>query len=93
MRKLIWVPSSCALCWRPRRCSLLKRRYRLNHLARRFADPVHDPRGHAARRPAVSVTDKDGKLIEGLTADDFTLTEDNVPQTISVFEFQKLDDT
>jgi VWFA-related protein len=42
---------------------------------------------------AVSVTDKDGKPIEGLTANDFTLTEDNVAQTISVFEFQKLDDS
>ena len=42
---------------------------------------------------AVSVTDKDGKAVEGLTAEDFTLTEDNVPQTISVFEFQKLEDT
>ena len=42
---------------------------------------------------AVSVTDKDGKILTGLTADDFTLTEDNVPQTISVFEFQKIDDT
>jgi VWFA-related protein len=41
----------------------------------------------------VSVTDKDGRPIEGLTADDFIVTEDNVPQTISVFEFQKLDDT
>jgi VWFA-related protein len=41
----------------------------------------------------VSVTDKDGKSIEGLTKDDFILTEDNVPQTISVFEFEKLSDT
>jgi len=41
----------------------------------------------------VSVTDKDGKPIEGLTKDDFILTEDNVPQTIRVFEFEKLDDT
>ncbi len=40
----------------------------------------------------VNVTDKDGKPIEGLKADDFVLTEDNMPQTISVFEFQKLDD-
>jgi VWFA-related protein len=41
----------------------------------------------------VSVKDKDGNPIEGLTKDDFILTEDGVPQTISVFEFQKLDDT
>jgi VWFA-related protein len=41
----------------------------------------------------VSVTDKDGKPIEGLTAEDFLLTEDNVSQTISVFEFEKLDGT
>ena len=41
----------------------------------------------------VTVTDKDGKPIEGLTAEDFLLTEDNVSQTISVFEFEKLDNT
>ena len=41
----------------------------------------------------VTVTDKDGKPIEGLTSEDFVLTEDNVPQTISVFEFEKFDDT
>jgi VWFA-related protein len=41
----------------------------------------------------VSVNDKNGKPIEGLTKDDFILTEDNVAQTITVFEFQKLDDT
>src|SRR5689334_11324211 len=41
----------------------------------------------------VIVNDKDGKPIHGLTKDDFTVTEDNVPQTISVFEYQKLDDT
>jgi VWFA-related protein len=40
----------------------------------------------------VTVTDKDGKPIDGLTKDDFILTEDNVAQTISVFEFEKLDD-
>jgi hypothetical protein len=38
----------------------------------------------------LSAKDKDGKPIEGLTKDDFTLTEDGVLQTISVFEFQKL---
>jgi len=40
----------------------------------------------------VSVKDKDGNPIEGLTKDDFILTEDGVPQIITVFEFQKLDD-
>jgi VWFA-related protein len=41
----------------------------------------------------VSVTDKDGKPIEGLTKDDFIVSEDNVPQTVSVFEFERLDDS
>src|SRR5262245_41801328 len=41
----------------------------------------------------VTVTDKDGKPIEGLTAEDFVLTEDNVSQSISVFEFEKLNGT
>jgi VWFA-related protein len=41
----------------------------------------------------VSVKDKDGKIIEGLTAKDFTITENGAPQTISFCEFQKLDDT
>src|SRR4026207_1021602 len=41
----------------------------------------------------VTITDKDGKPVEGLVADDFVLTEDNVLQTISVFEFEKYDDT
>jgi VWFA-related protein len=40
----------------------------------------------------VSVTDKDGKPIHGLTKDDFVLTEDSIPQTISVLEFQNLED-
>ena len=38
----------------------------------------------------VTVKDKSGKPIEGLTANDFTLTEDGVPQTISFVEFQRL---
>jgi VWFA-related protein len=41
---------------------------------------------------AVSVTDRDGSPIEGLRAEDFVVTEDDVPQAISVFEFQKIDD-
>src|SRR5215475_14065532 len=41
----------------------------------------------------VIVKDKDSKPIEGLTEKDFSVTEDNVPQTISVFRFQKLEDT
>src|SRR5213592_5298077 len=41
----------------------------------------------------VVVKDRDGKNIEGLTEKDFTVTEDNVPQTISLFQFEKLEDT
>jgi len=41
----------------------------------------------------VVVKDKDGKNIEGLTDKDFTVTEDGVPQAISVFHFEKLEDT
>ncbi|HYP08545.1 MAG TPA: VWA domain-containing protein [Bryobacteraceae bacterium] len=41
----------------------------------------------------VAVKDKDGRPIEGLTAKDFILTEDGVPQKIAFFEFQKLNDS
>jgi VWFA-related protein len=39
----------------------------------------------------VSVKDKDGKPIEGLTARDFVVTEDGEPQTVSFVEYQRLD--
>jgi len=38
----------------------------------------------------VTVKDKAGKPIEGLTAKDFSITEDGVPQTISFVEFQRV---
>ncbi len=40
----------------------------------------------------VTVLDKDGNPVEGLTAKDFTVTENNQPQTISFCEFQKLEE-
>src|SRR5260370_18818742 len=40
----------------------------------------------------VVVKDKSGKPVEGLTAKDFTVTEDGVAQTIRFVEFQKLEE-
>src|SRR5579863_9392633 len=38
----------------------------------------------------VSVTDKKGNPIEGLTAKDFSVTENGVPQSIAVFQYEQL---
>jgi VWFA-related protein len=39
----------------------------------------------------VEVRDKNGRPIEGLKPQDFTITEDEKPQKLSVFEFQRLE--
>jgi VWFA-related protein len=39
------------------------------------------------------VKDKEGENIDGLTNNTFTVTEDGVPQAISVFQFERLEDT
>src|SRR5437879_3907910 len=41
----------------------------------------------------VVVKDKKGNSLEGLTAKDFTVTEDGAPQVIAFFEYQKLPET
>jgi len=40
----------------------------------------------------VSVRDKDGRAVEGLTPADFIVTEDGEPQTVTFLEFQHLSD-
>ena len=39
---------------------------------------------------AVNIKDKQGKSITGLTAKDFTVTEDGVAQTVKICEYQEL---
>jgi VWFA-related protein len=41
----------------------------------------------------VVVKDKSGKTVEGLTAKDFIITEDNAPQTIAFVEHQQFEET
>jgi VWFA-related protein len=41
----------------------------------------------------VSVKDKNGKPIEGLKKEDFSISEDGKPQEIRVFQFQRLEET
>jgi VWFA-related protein len=41
----------------------------------------------------VNVKDRNGKPIENLKASDFTVSEDGKPQTVKVFEYQRLEET
>jgi len=40
----------------------------------------------------VSVKDKSGKAVEGLTKEDFAVTEDGKPQAISFFDYEKIEE-
>ena len=40
----------------------------------------------------VTVKDKSGKPIEGLTAKDFAIEENGIPQSVAFLEFQKLEE-
>ena len=64
-----------------------------------FAQTQSAPRNSRAFRSGtrlivqtVSVKDKDGRAVEGLTPADFVVTEDGEPQTVSFVEFQRLPD-
>ena len=60
-----------------------------------FLAPAQQPTFTTTTRlvvETVSVKDKSGKTIEGLTAKDFNVTEDGKPQTIAFVEYQKLPD-
>ena len=57
------------------------------------ATPADQPIFRSSTRlivTTVAVKDKDGKPIEGLTAQDFLITEDGQPQDIAFVEFQRL---
>src|SRR5690242_9661819 len=41
----------------------------------------------------IVVKDKNGKALEGLTAQDFSVTEDGKPQTVAFCEFQKIQES
>ena len=39
----------------------------------------------------VVVRDKNGAVVRGLTRDDFSIAEDDKPQTVTSFDFEELD--
>ena len=62
-------------------------------------DPPPNPQGPSPLTAAVNLvmlnvtaSDSSGNPVEGLAAKDFIVTEDGVPQDISIFEFQKITD-
>src|SRR5687767_10705664 len=78
MRVRIFVLSFLLICWS---------RVPLFHLA------AQQPIFRAETRlivETVTVRDKEGRAIEGLTAKDFAITEDGEPQQIAFVEFQRL---